>query len=162
MTSECSDGSCGALAALVLKCRPGMNGTDLRGMLRFHLIVIIDSAGEVGSKQRMKKSYNKEIANHIGPESCEGGREAALEALTGGNAGRVIEPRNQFKLRGADAVMVCGRPHGGTRKGESTPAPARSENHGMHGRLLHGSREIPWPTGHSWEWVSPHREPLRG
>ena len=29
----------------------------------------------------MKESYRKGIANHPGPEPCEGGREAALEAL---------------------------------------------------------------------------------
>jgi hypothetical protein len=34
-------------------------------------------------EQRMKEPYRKGIANHPGPESCEGRREAALEALTG-------------------------------------------------------------------------------
>jgi len=110
----------------------------------------------------MKESYSKEIASHADPESCEGDREVALEALTGGNAGRVIEPRNQVKLRGADAVMVGGRPHGKARKGESQSIPERSENHGMHGRLLHGNREIPWLAARSQEHRSPHREPLRG
>lgn len=110
----------------------------------------------------MKESYSKEKANHADPESCEDVRKGALEALTGGNAGRVIEPRKQDQLRGADAVMVGGRSHGKARKGESQPAPARSKNHGMHGRLLNGSREIPWLAVRSQERGSPHREPLRG
>ena len=42
----------------------------------------------------MKESYSEELANHTGPESCEGVREGALEALTGEPAGRAIELRN--------------------------------------------------------------------
>src|SRR5215469_1718654 len=44
---------------------------------------------------RMKESPRKGIANHLEPESCEGDREAALEALTGAYAGRDIELRNR-------------------------------------------------------------------
>ena len=32
----------------------------------------------------MKESYRKGVANHLGPEPCEGSREAALEALDRG------------------------------------------------------------------------------
>lgn len=32
----------------------------------------------------------KGVANHHGPELCEGGRETAREALTGENAGRLL------------------------------------------------------------------------
>ena len=40
----------------------------------------------------MKESYRKGLANHPGPESCEGSakRKAALEALTGVYAGFVL------------------------------------------------------------------------
>ena len=37
----------------------------------------------------MKESYRKGLASHPGPESCVASREAAIEALTGGSAGRV-------------------------------------------------------------------------
>ena len=37
----------------------------------------------------MEESYRKGLANHPGPESCVASREAAIEALTGGSAGRV-------------------------------------------------------------------------
>ena len=58
----------------------------------------------------MKESYSEELANHTGPESCEGVREGALEALTGEPAGRAIEPRNQL-FQEADLLMVRGRQH---------------------------------------------------
>ena len=51
----------------------------------------------------MKESYREGVANHPDPESCEGGRKAALEALTGAQIGRVIELRN-LAVEGADAV----------------------------------------------------------
>ncbi len=44
----------------------------------------------------METSYIEGLATHGGLESCAGGREDAGEALTEGNVGRVIEPRNQL------------------------------------------------------------------
>src|ERR1035437_6259862 len=38
----------------------------------------------------MKESYRKDLVNHPGPESCVTSREAAIEALTGGDAGWVL------------------------------------------------------------------------
>ena len=39
----------------------------------------------------MQESHGKGLANHPDPESCVGGRrEAAIEALTGAHAGRVL------------------------------------------------------------------------
>ena len=37
----------------------------------------------------MKESYDEGVANHIGPESCDGDRKGLSEALTGVRAGRV-------------------------------------------------------------------------
>ena len=90
----------------------------------------------------MKESHSEDQASHAGPESCEGVREGALEALTGEPAGRAIEPRNQFILREADLLMVRGRQHRARRQGEACPVPARSENLSMWGRFSRGSREI--------------------
>ena len=90
----------------------------------------------------MKESHSEDQASHAGPESCEGVREGALEALTGEPAGRAIEPRNQFIHREADTLMACGRPYRACREGKARPAPARSENLCMWGRFSHGSREI--------------------
>ena len=44
----------------------------------------------------METSYIEGLATHGGLESCVGAREDAGEALTEGNVGRVIEPRNQL------------------------------------------------------------------
>jgi hypothetical protein len=38
----------------------------------------------------MKESYVEGLATHDGPESCAGARKGVGEALTGGNAGRVL------------------------------------------------------------------------
>jgi RNA-directed DNA polymerase len=38
----------------------------------------------------MKESYGKGVAIHLGPESCAASRKAAIEALTGVHAGRVL------------------------------------------------------------------------
>jgi hypothetical protein len=38
----------------------------------------------------MQKSYECEVATHIGPESCGAARKGGVEALTGERAGRVL------------------------------------------------------------------------
>ena len=38
----------------------------------------------------MKESHRKGVAIHPDPESCIGSRKAAIEALTGAHAGRVL------------------------------------------------------------------------
>src|ERR1700747_2374107 len=38
----------------------------------------------------MQKSYECELATHIGPESCGAARKGSVEALTGDRAGRVF------------------------------------------------------------------------
>src|SRR5271154_7617616 len=38
----------------------------------------------------MKESHRKGVASHPGPESCAASRKVAIEALTGGSAGRVL------------------------------------------------------------------------
>ena len=42
----------------------------------------------------MKESYRKGVANHPGPEPCEGSREAALEALDRVYAGWAMSSEN--------------------------------------------------------------------
>jgi hypothetical protein len=51
----------------------------------------------------MKESYRKGVANHPGLESCEGGRETALEALDRGICRLGIELR---KGQSGDKPMV--------------------------------------------------------
>ncbi|SRR5437899_2575962 len=89
----------------------------------------------------MKVRYRKEVANHSGPESCGGRREAATEALTGETGRPAIEPRNQESGRPTLLSEAEGNTeHGVNRK--SCADPARSETLRMPGSLLHGSWEI--------------------
>ena len=56
------------------------------------LSMLIEGVGwerrETDERQRVQVPYDEGVANHIGPESCAGGREAAREALTGGHVGQ--------------------------------------------------------------------------
>lgn len=58
----------------------------------------------------MKESYREGLAIHPGPEPCEGGRKAALEALDRGICRLGIELRNPA-FQDADGVR---RPEGNT------------------------------------------------
>ena len=92
----------------------------------------------------MKKSYECEVATHIGPESCGAARKGGVEALTGERAGRVLS-RVRELLRDADAVGESGRPHRVHRYREVHQSPARSETPCTYADTSHGNREIPSP-----------------
>ena len=53
----------------------------------------------------MREPYDQGLASQVDPESCGGGREATLEALTGAGAGRVLN-RDIVQVQGADAHMA--------------------------------------------------------
>jgi transposase len=57
---------------------------------------------ETGERQRVQVPYDEGVANHIGPESCAGGREAGREALTGVRVGQPLSGV-RLPLRSADA-----------------------------------------------------------
>ena len=82
------------------------------------------------------------VATHIGSESCAAIRKGGGEALTGERAGQ-LSSRERTKNPGADAVERSGRPHRTPRQREGRPDLARSQTLRMHGRILHGNREIP-------------------
>jgi hypothetical protein len=90
----------------------------------------------------MQKSYDCELATHIGPESCGAAREGSVEALTGERAGRVFSRVSSF-LRDADAVRRSGRPHRVHRYREVCQSPARSETPCTYADTSRGNREIP-------------------
>ena len=90
----------------------------------------------------MKKSYECELATHIGPESCGAAREGSAEALTGERAGQVFS-RERPPLRDADAVRRSGRHHRVQRYREMHQSPARSETLSTYVDTSHGNREIP-------------------
>ena len=90
----------------------------------------------------MKKSYECDVATHIGPESCGAVRKNGIEALTGERAGRVFS-RERELLRDADAVGDSGRPHPVHRYREVPGSPARSEAPCTYVNASRGNREIP-------------------
>ena len=92
----------------------------------------------------MKESYREGVASHPGPQPCEGGREAALEAWERGIRRQGIELRNQL-MPGADAVRAVGRQHEGGRQRESALGPAESKTPGMRRNSMRENRETPWP-----------------
>ena len=91
----------------------------------------------------MKESYREGVANHPGPEPCEGGRKAALEALDRGIRRQDIELRNQL-VPGADPVRAAGRPHGCGRQRETAHGPAESKTPGMRRNFMRENRETLW------------------
>ena len=90
----------------------------------------------------MKKSYECDLATHIGPESCGAARKGSVEALTGERAGRVFS-RVRELLRDADAVGESGRQHRVRRYREACQSPARSETPCTYVDTSRGNREIP-------------------
>jgi transposase len=97
----------------------------------------------IGGRQRVRVLYNEGVANHIDPESCTDGREAAREALTGAHVGQPLSGE-RLHIRGADAIQSA---EGKTQVAISqvTCGPASSEDPGMRVRLAHGNREISAP-----------------
>jgi hypothetical protein len=90
----------------------------------------------------MRESYREGVANHPGPEPCEGGRKAALEALDRGICRLGIELRN-LAVRGADGVRL----HGGQQRGRTVArvrrGPAESKTPGMQRDSMRENRETP-------------------
>src|SRR4029077_15524070 len=71
----------------------------------------------------MKESYREGVANHSGPEPCEGGGNVALEALDRGICRLGIELRNPA-FRGADVVRRYGRQQRASAKTRARRDPA--------------------------------------
>ena len=92
----------------------------------------------------MRESYREGVASHPGPQPCEGGREAALEAWERGIRRQDIQLRNPLIL-GADGVRAAGRQHEGGRQRESALDPTESKTPGMRRNSMRENRETPWP-----------------
>ena len=92
----------------------------------------------------MKESYGEGLAIHSGPESCEGGREAALEALDRGICRLGIELRNRL-VRGADGVREQGRQQRAHAITRAWRGPAESKTPSMQRNSMCENREAPLP-----------------
>lgn len=88
----------------------------------------------------MQVPDNKEVANHVVPESCAAHREVRREALTGVRTGQPLS-----RDRSLSRVPTLFHLRKATRTSASTQALARPGavvEPGMCARSLHGNREI--------------------
>src|SRR5207244_2863887 len=95
----------------------------------------------------MKESYREGVANHPGPEPCEGNRKAALEALDRGICRLGIELRKS-RIREADGVRQSGRPQRAARQ-RVRRGPAESKTPCMQRNSVRENRETPLPPAGS-------------
>ena len=95
----------------------------------------------------MKESYREDPTSHPDPESCDDGREAGAEALTGAHAGQPLSC--EIKQSGVPTPLVDAEGNiGQDGRGESCSDPAQSKTLRMRENSLHGNRETPrMPTG---------------
>jgi hypothetical protein len=96
----------------------------------------------------MKESYREGVANHPGPEPCEGSRKAALEALDRGICRLGMELRNQV-VRGADGVRLSGRQQRANAQTRAWRGPAESKTPSMQRNSMRENREAPPPPAGS-------------
>ena len=92
----------------------------------------------------MKESYREGVANHPGPEPCEGGGNVALEALDRGICRLGIELRNQG-FREADGVSPHGRQQRAVTVTRVRRGPAESKTPSMQRNSMRENRETPRP-----------------
>ena len=92
----------------------------------------------------MKESYREGVANHPGPEPCEGGGNAALEALDRGICRLGIELRKS-RSREADGVRQHGRQQSAVAITRARRGPAESKTPSMQRNSMRENRETPSP-----------------
>jgi hypothetical protein len=89
--------------------------------------------------------YDEGVAIHSSALSrASAAREGGGEASVGVVQAEVIEPRNGTTIRGADVLVIGGRPCRQQRYRELLGDPARSESLGMYEALHAENREVPW------------------
>src|SRR5262249_8063484 len=89
-----------------------------------------------------KESHRKDLASHPDPESCDGGREATGEALTGAHAGQPSSCEITVSGVPTLSTQAEGNTVGGAT-GKPPEDPAQSKTLRMRGNCVHGNREIP-------------------
>ena len=92
-------------------------------------------------KSRMRESHREGVANHPGPEPCEGSRKAVLEALDRGICRLDIELRNQwFRKPMASSHQKATRLRAVARV---RSGPAESKTPCMQRNFMRENRETP-------------------
>ena len=99
----------------------------------------------------MKESHREGVANHSGPEPCEGSRKAVLEALDRGICRLGIELRNQcFRkpMASSHQKAIRLRAEARVRSG-----PAESKTPCMQRNFMRENRETPWFAHQAARWA---------
>ena len=103
----------------------------------------------------MKVSYKKELATHLGPESCLDVPRGRREALTGENVGVVVS--SEISTLGSGPCPAKGKATTmAPQYGEVLSFLTESRTHGMHGSFLRGNRETrqaPSPLANGGGWL---------
>ena len=97
----------------------------------------------------MKESYREGVANHPGPEPCEGSRKAALEALDRGICRLGIALRNRV-FQDADGVGPSEGNTAAREKRKRAADPAESKTPSMPRNSMRENRETPQPPASRW------------
>ena len=97
----------------------------------------------------MQESYKEGIANHSGPEPCEGDRKVALEALDRGIC-RLGYGASKWVNQDADDVGPSEGHATARDRRERAVGPAESKNPGMQRNFMRENRETPPPPVAVW------------
>ena len=89
----------------------------------------------------------KGVATHISPESCAVVREDGGEALTGERAGQPLSRERRVHSQVPTSWREAEGNTGCLASARGMTDLARSQTLRMHGRILHGNREIPPSSG---------------
>lgn len=84
------------------------------------------------------------VATHNGPESCGGAGNRVGEALTGEQAGRVLNREIESRIGVPTLLEISGRPHSTDRLRQVRRDLARSQTPCMRGSTAFGNRESLW------------------
>jgi hypothetical protein len=93
-------------------------------------------------EMRMKEPYIEEVAIHDGPDHALATREGAAKRWTRGRCGPGYGAAKSV-IRGADVVLIGGRPYRWQRYRERPADPALSENLSTHRISMCETRESP-------------------
>ena len=90
----------------------------------------------------MREPYVEDLASHGGPESCVGDPRGRSEAVDRGRCGLGYGAAKSV-IRGADVVLIGGRPYRWQRYRERPADPALSKNLSTHRISMCETRESP-------------------
>ena len=99
----------------------------------------------------MQESYGEGVANYTGPESCVAHRKGRHEALTGGETGQDMEPRN-VQTPGRRRLGHWRKATSGAALARAVAEPCAVVDPSTCGNITQGNREIPGSPEFEQDW----------